>query len=118
MTLVVFSPLFQVLLDELLFDKGGCPRQNDQHLNGVGWVDEGNLVDEGIFCRRQDDPNVAVLDPSMRTLDIYHVFGEETMGVSDGHVVWFHRLRGEGWGWEAVNYVTNQQGVRHLLSSF
>ena len=63
-------------------------------LTGFGWADEGDLADEHIYCCRQDKPKVTVMDSSAGTLDQYRVHGEETIFVSDGHVVWFTWMPG------------------------
>ena len=57
-----------------------------------------DLDDERLFCCRQDEPEVAVLAPSVGTLDKRRVCGEETMRVSDGLVVRFPQLLGGGLG--------------------
>ena len=46
---------------------------------------------------------MAVLDPSTGTIEWRRVIGEETIGVSDGRIVRFPQLIGEGRGRVAVD---------------
>ena len=62
------------------------------------------MSDERILHRSQDDPNVAIMPPFAGTIDRRHIYGEETMCVSDGRVVRFPRLLREDWGQEVINY--------------
>ena len=48
------------------------------------------------------------LDPSTGNIDRNRIIGEETMSVSDGYVVRFHRLIGEGRGHKAIDDGVNQ----------
>ena len=114
-TLVILTTFLRVLSDELLLVEGGCPRRDGGRSTGVGQADEGGLNEERALRRRQDDPKVAVLTPSVGTLNRRRICSEETMRISDGHVVRFLWMLGEGWGREAVYDGVDRQGVRHLL---
>ena len=116
-TLVVLSTLFGVIVDERLLVKGGCTHRDGGRLNGVSWAYEGDLNDKRVLCRCQDEPELSVLESSTGTLNWRRVCGEETVCVSDGRVVWFLQLVGEGWGQEAVGDSVDQLGVCHPLFS-
>ena len=102
MTFVVLSKLFGVLVEERLLVEGGCPFRYYGRATGVGRAGEGYLADKAVLSRRQDDPEVAVLDPAAGTIDRRRIHSEETMGVSNGRIVRFPPLLGGGWGREAV----------------
>ena len=116
-TLVVLSTMFRMLSDEFLFIKGGCPCGDGGCSAGVGWADEEYLADERVFRRCQDNPKVSVLSPPIGTLVQRCVHSEETMGASNGHLVRFTRLLGEGWVRGSVNDGIVQLGVHHHLPS-
>ena len=116
-TLVVLLTQFGVLVDERLLSEGGCPCRDGRRTTGVGKADRGDLTDEGILCCRQNEPEVAVLTPAAGTLDRRRIHSEETVCVSDGHIVRFPWLIGEGWVWEAVGDGVDQLGVGHLVLS-
>ena len=61
--LFVLSPLFRVLLDEIILVEGEFPRWNFGSSTRVGWVDRGKLSDKHALRRRQDETKVAVLVP-------------------------------------------------------
>ena len=113
-TFFVLLTLFSVLTDERLISKGGCPHQDVGCETIIGREEEWNLTDKGILSCNQDDPNVAVLDPAIGTLDRRRVCSEETMGVSDRPPTRFTRLLGGGWGQEDVGDGVNQLYVLHL----
>ena len=96
-TLIILSMLLCVISDELLIVKGGCIRRDGGRLARVGHSNEGDLTYKPVLYRCQDDPKVAVLAPSVRNLNRHQICGEETIGVSDGSVVRFPRMLGEGW---------------------
>ena len=75
-TLVILLPLFRVFLDELLLVKAVCPRRNGERPTRVNQADKGDLADERILLRHQDEPKVAVLSPSAGTLDLRGVCSE------------------------------------------
>ena len=57
------------LSDEIIRVKGVCPRQNGGLSNRVGWAEEREFSDKLVLRRRQDEPEVAVLESSAGTLD-------------------------------------------------
>ena len=68
-TLMVLLLIFHLLLDELLFIEGACTCLNGGNSTGVGLEDRGDLADERVFHRRQDDIDLVVLDLIVGTLD-------------------------------------------------
>ena len=107
-TLFVLKMVFLVLPEEFLLFGGEFPYQDDGCSTGVGWPDKGGQTDKRKLNFCQDESMVAVMAPSMGTLDQLRVLGEETMGVLDGSVVQFPWLLGEGREQESVNYGVNR----------
>ena len=68
-TFVVLSTLFGVLAEERLLVKEGCPLRDAGCATWIGWSDEGISGDKSVICCREDEPGVAVLAPTMGTLD-------------------------------------------------
>ena len=58
-----------MILEYHLLVEEGRLRQDVGCTSGIGRADEWDLGDEGVLSRHQDDPKVAVLDPSAGTLD-------------------------------------------------
>ena len=84
-------------------------------MTGDSRADKWELDDERILHRCQDNPKVAVLAPSMGTLNQRRVYGEDKMRVLDGRVVWFTQLLGKCWGLESIYNGVNLHSVRHIL---
>ena len=61
--LFVLSPLFRVLLDELILVEGDFPRWNGGRSTRVGWVDREEFSNKHAFRRHQNETKVAVLAP-------------------------------------------------------
>ena len=101
-TFVIFSVLSVVLTEERLLVEGVFPLRYGGRVTRFGRADEGDLAHKGILGRRQDEPEVAILYPAAVNLYLHHVCGEKMVGVSNGCIVWFPRLLGEGWVREAV----------------
>ena len=116
-TLFVLLAMFCVLADERLLVKGGCPLQDGGRSTGISHTDEGYLTDERVLCHCQNDPKVAVMEPSTGNLDRRRVCGEEMVCVSDVRVVRFPWLLWERWGREAVSDGVDQLGVCHFFFS-
>ena len=95
-TLVVLLTLLCVIVDERLLVEGGCPLRDGGRSTRVGWADKGDLTDERVLCRCQDDTKVAVLVLSLGTLDQRQVCGEETVCVLYGRLFRFPWMIGEG----------------------
>ena len=87
--LFVLSPLFRVLLDEIILVEGEFPRWNFGSSTRVGWVDRGELSDNHAVRRRQDETKVAVLAPYVGNLSRFSIHSEDMMGVLYERVVWF-----------------------------
>ena len=87
--LFVLSPLFRVLLDELILVEGDCPRWNGGRSTRVGWVDRGEFSNKHALRCRQNDTKVAVLAPYAVNLSRCSIHSEDMMGVLYERVVWF-----------------------------
>ena len=106
-TFVVLTTGLLVLLKEPLFLDWGITLWDGGCLIRVGRSSEGYQAGEGVLCYSQENIQVAVLTPLEGYLDRCHVLSEETMSVSDGGVIRFLRMlgQGEGQGQEAVGFI-------------
>ena len=75
MTFVVLSTLFGIIVEERLLVEGGHQQRDVGCTNGVGRWDEWDLGDKGVLSHCQDEPKVAVLNPTTGTLDQCCVHG-------------------------------------------
>ena len=95
--LVILESVFLVFPEEFLLAKGGHTHQYGGHSTSVGRLYEWDQVDDRILRRRQDKVDMAVLAPSTGAIDICRVISEDMMCVSDGGVIRFAWMLGDGW---------------------
>ena len=63
-----------MITEERLLVKGGIPHRDVGRATRVGQLKKRDLAYKSILIRRQDDPEVAVLAPTVRNIDLRLVF--------------------------------------------